>query len=306
MKQIKYLLGILALATALTACAGSSDASRDGEKADAKDPKTENKQKTQNDMPQTSDKYVEIKTTLGDITVCLYGDTPGHQANFLKLVNEDFYNNTLFHRVINEFMVQAGDPDSRTAKPGQQLGAGDPGYTLPAEIVYPRHYHKRGALAAARTGDQVNPERRSSGSQFYIVTGKKYSENELKQMLSQPDMGAMQAEFSRLAQSHMAEIQQMQQAGDQAGLQRLQQQLIAQVEAKFAGSGQEVDAKVLKDYIDLGGAPFLDKQYSVFGEVVKGMDVVDKIEKAQTDRGDRPVEDIRIISMKQVEAPATK
>ena len=303
MHPIKRLLGIVALLTTLTACAGSAG-DKDSSTKDSSANKTNTENKKEEKMAPTEDKYVEIKTSLGDITVKLYGDTPGHQANFLKLVNEGFYNNTLFHRVINEFMVQAGDPDSRTAKKGQQLGAGDAGYTIPAEIVYPRHFHKRGALAAARTGDQVNPERRSSGCQFYIVTGKKYGEQELKQILSQPDMGAMQAEFNRLAQAHMAEIQTMQQQGDMAGLQALQNQLIEQVEKKFAGTAAPADPEILKAYMDLGGAPFLDKQYSVFGEVVKGMDVVDKIEKAQTDASDRPLEDIRIISAKVVPAPA--
>ena len=116
------------------------------------------------------DAIVEIETTEGPIKVLLYGDTPAHQANFLKLAKEGFYDGVLFHRVIKDFMVQTGDPNSKDAAPGAQLGAGDPGYTIEAEILYPKHYHKYGALAAARTGDAVNPERRSSGSQFYIVT----------------------------------------------------------------------------------------------------------------------------------------
>lgn len=299
MTYFKKIMTILVMATTLTACAGTSESDKSG-KDSATNNKTENKEKT---MAATTDKYVEIKTSLGDITVRLFGDTPGHQANFLKLVKNGDYNNTLFHRVISEFMVQAGDPDSKTAKKGQQLGAGDSNYTLPAEIVYPKHYHKRGALAAARQRDQVNPERRSSGMQFYIVTGKKYSEKEIKEMLSQPDMAAMQAEFQRLAAPHMEEVKRMQAANDYAGLQKLQDELVAQVEAKFANQSNEVDPKILEDYINLGGAPFLDKQYTVFGEVVKGMDVVDKIEKAQTDANDRPLEDIRILSAKEVKAP---
>ena len=118
---------------------------------------------------------VDIQTSLGDIKVKLYDDTPIHRDNFLKLVNEGYYDGVLFHRVIKDFMVQTGDPDSKDAVPGQRLGAGSPDYTLEAEIDYPKHFHKYGALAAARTGDAVNPERRSSGSQFYIVTGEKYS-----------------------------------------------------------------------------------------------------------------------------------
>lgn len=252
-------------------------------------------------MTANKDKEVEIKTSLGDITVKLYGDTPQHQENFLKLAKEGFYNGTLFHRVINQFMVQAGDPDSKTAKSGQRLGSGDMGYTIPAEIVYPKHYHKRGALAAARTGDNVNPERRSSGSQFYIVTGKTATEAEVRQMAAQAGQNqqAMQAEFNRLVQEHMTEIKQMQANKDYAGLDRLQNELIAQVEQKFANTAApEIPEQLIKDYTTIGGTPFLDQQYTVFGEVVKGMDVVEKIEKAQTDSNDRPKEDIKIISMK--------
>ena len=118
----------------------------------------------------------------------LYKETPKHHDNFVKLVNEGYYNGVLFHRVINQFMIQTGDGNSKTAKPGQMLGTGDPGYTIEAEFVYPKFFHKRGALAAARTADQVNPERRSSGSQFYIVTGKAYNEQQIIQMEKQLQM----------------------------------------------------------------------------------------------------------------------
>ena len=128
------------------------------------------------------DAIVEFKTTEGDVTLRLYGDTPKHRANFLKLVKEGYYDGLLFHRVIKDFMVQTGDPDSRNAAKGTMLGSGDPGYTVEAEIIAPKYFNKRGALAAARTGDQVNPERRSSGSQFYIVTGRKFNEQQLRQM----------------------------------------------------------------------------------------------------------------------------
>lgn len=128
---------------------------------------------------------VKVETTAGAFTVLLYGDTPRHRDNFMKLVKEGFYNGTLFHRVINQFMIQAGDPDSKNAAPGQRLGSGGPGYTIEAEIDFPRHFHKRYALAAARQGDQVNPEKRSSGSQFYIVTGRKLLPQQLEAMAAQ-------------------------------------------------------------------------------------------------------------------------
>ena len=138
---------------------------------------------------------VELKTSLGDIVVALYNETPKHRDNFIKLVNDGYYDGVLFHRVIKDFMVQTGDGNSKTATPGQMLGDGDPGYTIPAEFVYPKYFHKRGALAAARTGDQVNPERASSGSQFYIVTGKLYSSSELEMMKSRLADGKVEVKW---------------------------------------------------------------------------------------------------------------
>ncbi len=256
-------------------------------------------------MTATDDKYVEIQTSLGNITVRLYGDTPKHQANFLKLVKEGYYNDVLFHRVIDKFMIQTGDPDSKTAVPGQMLGSGGPGYQIDAEIVYPKHFHKRGALAAARSGDQVNPERRSSGSQFYIVTGDSVTEASLQRMQQAFAMRDKQEEFNRLASQHMDSIRAMQMRGDRQGLETLRQQLIAQTEAKFAGQPEPTLPQELAEaYKKVGGAPHLDGAYTVFGEVVSGMDVVDKIEKAQTDAQDRPKEDIKILGMKEISAPA--
>ena len=129
-----------------------------------------------------SETKVLIKTSVGDITIKLYNETPLHRDNFIKLVQEHYYDSILFHRVIRDFMVQAGDPDSKTAEKYVQLGAGDPGYKIPAEFVYPKYFHKRGALCAARQADQANPERQSSGSQFYIVTGKRYSKYDLQSL----------------------------------------------------------------------------------------------------------------------------
>ena len=249
----------------------------------------------------TNNVKVEISTTMGDITIMLYGDTPKHRDNFVKLAKEGFYDGTLFHRVINEFMVQAGDPDSKTAKPGQHLGSGDPGYTIEAEIEYPAHFHKRGALAAARTADQVNPERRSSGSQFYIVTGKAYNEQQIGQLENQLSQMQMQGIFQQLAAERRDEIMKMQQNGDQAGLQKLQEELIAITQQKVADNPVKLTDEQRKAYTTVGGAPHLDNQYTVFGEVISGMDVVDKIEKVETDRSDRPKEDVKIISMKVLE-----
>lgn len=237
---------------------------------------------------------VEFKTTMGDIVVKLYDDTPLHRDNFLKLVRDGFYEGLLFHRVINNFMVQAGDPDSKDAPAGKMLGAGNPGYTVEAEIDYPKHYHKYGALAAARTGDAMNPERRSSGSQFYIVTGNKYAPAQLEAMAGRQVMEKRQQLFNSLSAEYADSIRAMQQAGDSAGLEKLRDRLIEQVEAEVAA--EPMPENIAADYSTVGGTPHLDGQYTVFGEVIEGMDVVEKIQKAETDRGDRPVEDIKILS----------
>ena len=238
---------------------------------------------------------VELKTSLGDIVVALYNETPKHRDNFIKLVNDGYYDGVLFHRVIKDFMVQTGDGNSKTATPGQMLGDGDPGYTIPAEFVYPKYFHKRGALAAARTGDQVNPERASSGSQFYIVTGKLYSSSELEMMKSRLADGKKQGIFQKLAMQHRDEIIKMQSTQDSAGLQALQEKLIAQTEAEYANDPFRLTDQQMDAYTTVGGTPHLDGQYTGFGEVVKGMDVVDAIQNVKTGANDRPEEDVKII-----------
>ena len=246
----------------------------------------------------TSSVKVEVNTTLGSFTILLYGDTPRHRDNFVKHVKEGYYDGTLFHRVINQFMIQAGDPDSKNAAPGQRLGAGGPDYTLEAEIIFPKHFHKRGALAAARQGDQVNPQKRSSGSQFYVVTGRKMIPAQIDALASQLKNQQLQSTFNGLAAEHMADIRKMQAEGDSAGLKKLQEELIAQTEATVAAHPTEITDEMKEAYSTVGGAPHLDGAYTVFGEVLEGMDVIDKIEKAETDGSDRPKEDIRILSMK--------
>ena len=258
--------------------------------------KKENEMKASNTSAAMEGPVVEIKTTLGDIKVMLYNDTPLHRDNFLKLVKDGYYDGVLFHRVIDNFMVQTGDPDSKDAPQGKMLGTGSPDYTIEAEIEYPRHYHKYGALAAARTGDNVNPERRSSGSQFYIVTGRKVSAPQLEAMAGQSVMPARQDLFRKLASQHADQIKEMQEAGDQEGLNRLQQELIAQVEREIPAP--QLDERMVEDYTTKGGTPHLDGQYTVFGEVLEGMDVVEQIQKAETDSHDRPLEDIKILSVK--------
>ncbi|MDE6300645.1 MAG: peptidylprolyl isomerase [Muribaculaceae bacterium] len=246
----------------------------------------------------TTSAKVEVETTMGNFTILLYGDTPKHRDNFVKLVNEGYYDGTLFHRIINEFMVQAGDPDSKTAVAGQRLGSGGPGYTIEAEILFPKHFHKRYTLAAARQGDQVNPEKRSSGSQFYVVTGAKVPENQLDRLEANLHNQQLQSTFNGLAAEHMDEIRAMQASGDREGLNALQQKIVEQTEEIVAKNPLKLTDEMREAYTTVGGAPHLDGAYTVFGEVISGMDVIDKIEKVETDRSDRPTEDVRIIKMK--------
>ena len=187
--------------------------------------------------------YVKIETSYGDMVVKLYNETPLHRDNFIKLVKEGTYDGLIFHRVINQFMIQGGDPNSRDAKPGQMLGDGELGYTIPAEFVSGL-FHKKGALAAARQGDEVNPQKASSSCQFYIVQGTTWDANRLK-MVEQ-----------RMGKS-------------------------------FTAEQAEVYAKE-------GGTPFLDGDYTVFGEVVEGMEVIDKIAAVPCGPMDRPVEDVKM------------
>lgn len=291
MRKILTAIAASAIAAALAvACGSTAQANQEDNKTDM----TEN-----TNTPDTTSAKIEVATTAGNFTILLYGDTPKHRDNFLKLVKEGYYNGTLFHRVIKDFMIQAGDPDSRNAAPGQHLGAGGPDYKIDAEIVYPKHFHKRGALAAARQGDQVNPLKQSSGSQFYVVTGRKVSEGEMTQLENNLKNKQLQRIFNNLALAHRDSIIAMQRNGDSAGLKALQDTLIKQTEAEAAKQGTPaVTDEMRQAYTTVGGAPHLDGDYTVFGEVVSGMDVIEKIEKAETDRADRPKEDVRIISMK--------
>ena len=241
---------------------------------------------------------LKIETTAGDIVVKLYNETPKHRDNFIKLAENGTYEGTLFHRVIKDFMIQAGDPESKKAAKGQMLGSGDVGYTVSAEFVYPKYFHKKGALSAARQGDNVNPEKASSGCQFYIVTGKVYSDSTLLGMEQQMNQMRFNNLFNTLASKHAKDIYKMRKAGDQEGLMNLQDTLIAQVEKQLAGQPEfRFTPEQVKAYTTVGGTPHLDGEYTVFGEVLEGMDVVDKIQRVKTDRNDRPEEDVKIIKV---------
>lgn len=236
---------------------------------------------------------IKIKTTEGDIIVRLYDETPIHRDNFLKLASEGYFDGTLFHRVIKDFMIQGGDPDSKNAPAGKQLGIGGPDYTLKAEFVYPQLFHKRGALSAARQGDEVNPEKESSGSQFYIVWGKTYTPNELKQMERQMAMQEEQNVFNALVRKNKAKVMELRRNRDRAGLTELQDELIAETKAICLEKGKPTfTAEQTEAYTTIGGTPFLDNNYTVFGEVEEGLDIVEKIQNCKTDRSDRPAKDV--------------
>lgn len=253
------------------------------------------KRQTNHHMENEKRTLVKLETTMGNITVALYNETPKHRDNFIKLVKEGVYDSTLFHRVIKQFMIQAGDPDSKNASDTAMLGSGDVGYTIPAEFNS-KFFHKKGVLAAARQGDDVNPEKASSGCQFYIVTGRKFTEPQLLGMENKINEQREEALFDSLARQHMKEIYKMRKAGDNAGLLELQDTLEAQAreladkEEKFRFTPEQIKA-----YSTIGGAPHLDGSYTVFGEVTEGMEVVDNIEIAKTNRADRPIENIRIL-----------
>lgn len=253
------------------------------------------KRQTNHHMENEKRTLVKLETTMGNITVALYNETPKHRDNFIKLVKEGVYDSTFFHRVIKQFMIQAGDPDSKNASDTAMLGSGDVGYTIPAEFN-PKFFHKKGVLAAARQGDDVNPEKASSGCQFYIVTGRKFTEPQLLGMENKINEQREEALFDSLARQHMKEIYKMRKAGDNAGLLELQDTLEAQAreladkEEKFRFTPEQIKA-----YSTIGGAPHLDGSYTVFGEVTEGIEVVDNIEIAKTNRADRPIENIRIL-----------
>ncbi len=241
---------------------------------------------------------VLVKTEYGDLKIKLYDETPKHKENFLKLANEGFFNDLLFHRVIKDFMIQGGDPESKNAKPDAMLGAGGPGYTLPAEFN-PKFYHKKGALAAARQGDEMNPKKESSGSQFYIVQGKVYTAEEitsLEEQIAQGKKGNAVGNYIRNNPEMLAKFQAMQANAEFAKM----DSVAAEIEAKLVAEMGEAAFKfalsdsIKKVYQTIGGTPFLDNEYTVFGEVVEGLNVIDSIAKVNANGASRPMKDIKM------------
>ena len=236
---------------------------------------------------------VLIKTDFGDMKVELYNETPKHRDNFLKLVNEGFYNGLLFHRVIKEFMIQGGDPTSRNAKPDQQLGGGGPENKIDNEINA-QFLHKKGALAAARAGDQVNPEKKSSGSQFYIVQGVVFPANNIAALETKGNEKLAQSYMRQLAQTKNDSLKIYKQTGNQAALTSLIGRLQNEAMAMVAKTPFKLTEEQKKVYTTVGGTPHLDGGYTVFGEVIEGLSVIDSIAAQPKGTNDRPVKDVKM------------
>ena len=252
-------------------------------------------------IKKNKDTLVTFETTYGKITVKLYPETVKHRSNFLKLVNEGVYSGVLFHRVIKDFMIQGGDPTSKNASPNASLGSGDVGYTIPAEFIYPKYYHKHGALAAARQGDQTNPTKASSGCQFYIVQGKKYSEIQLDSIDKINEQKYEEKFFEEIVDTKQAEVKVYRLEKSQSKLKALSDSILKVVQVKMKKNPiYKLTKQQRTDYKTIGGTPHLDGKYTVFGEVVEGLDIVQKISYATTGQNDRPVEDIKIIKAEVV------
>ncbi|MBT1688744.1 peptidylprolyl isomerase [Dawidia soli] len=243
---------------------------------------------------QERDQVVTFHTPYGDMIAILYDETPKHKQNFIKLVKEHYFDSLMFHRVIEGFMIQGGDPDSRKAPKGTMLGQGGPGYTIDAEFN-PKYYHEKGALSAARLGDQMNPSKASSGSQFYIVHGTKVKEEEIKIDPAKFNQ-AMQQFFQNPANKPVYDsIGQFYQTNDLHGAQDFIFKLKPRVENETGiNTEKDVPAEQVKAYTTVGGAPQLDGSYTVFGKVIKGLEVIDTIAKQSVDQAKRPLEDIRM------------
>ncbi len=238
-------------------------------------------------------KFVVVETQYGEMKIRLYNETPLHRDNFIKLAKEGFYDSLLFHRVIKDFMIQGGDPDSKGASPEKKLGNGGPGYEIDAEFV-PGLFHKKGVLAAAREGDAVNPQKKSSGSQFYIVQGTVFTLNQLSQIEEKINASAKQKMFSEFITNpeNMAAKTKLDSLNTIKAYKELNSEIQAIV-SKFDSTGLFYFTQEQKQvYTTIGGTPHLDNNYTVFGEVVEGLNVIDSIANVKTGNQDRPIQDI--------------
>jgi len=236
---------------------------------------------------------VLIKTEFGDIKVMLYNETPKHRDNFLKLAKAGFYDGTIFHRVIKGFMIQGGDPNTKNVQPGQKLGNGGPGYTIDPEFN-PNLIHKKGALAAARLGDNINPGKKSNGSQFYIVQGEVIPAGQVPAYVENENQQLPQKYMNQLALANKDSFVFYQNNNNKPAFDKLAEKIKQEAMAKAKENPFKFSDLQYKTYTTIGGAPSLDGEYTVFGEVIEGMEVVDKIAAQETGANDRPVKDIRI------------
>lgn len=247
--------------------------------------------KKNKDMEETE---VLIETSMGDIKVKLYNETPKHRDNFIRLAKEGVYDQILFHRVIRDFMVQAGDPGLKPQGQSLVVDTNTYKYTIPAEIVYPRYFHKRGALAAARMGDDVNPNRESSGTQFYIVTGREFSISSLMELYSAIYQQKVEENFEELSRQHMKELYLLRKRGQREQYEELKDSILKTAEESVAQNPPPVFTdRQKRAYTTVGGAPHLDGAYTVFGEVVSGIHVAEAISKVRTTK-ERPLQEVVI------------
>lgn len=267
--KIKFLKGTLILASILLFSCGNAQDNRENRP------------------------LVLIKTDFGDMKVALYNETPKHRDNFIKLAKEGFFDGTLFHRVIKEFMIQGGDPDTRNAQPDQRLGNGGPGYVIDNEIN-PKLLHRKGALAAARQGDQTNPEKKSSGSQFYIVQGVVFPADNLQGLEEEGTQKLADSHMRQLVRENEDSIKMYQQTVNQPAFDKL----IARLQTQAMEKAKLTPFKLTEDqkqvYTTVGGTPHLDGNYTVFGEVIEGLQVIDSIASQPTGAKDRPLRDIKM------------
>lgn len=273
--NIKNYFLYIFLVVSIIACAGKKTNAGDGDRS-----------------------QVLIKTTYGHMLVELYNETPQHRDNFLKLAKEGFYDDLLFHRVIEGFMIQGGDPDSEDAPAGKRLGGGGPGYTIPAEIV-DGFYHKKGALSAARQGDNVNPEKKSSGSQFYIVQGKTWNEEMLGKFEERQKFQAVRQKAMELYNQQMDDVKRFQKNNMQDSIIQMRIDIQEEAEKMIDSSMYQINNERRKIYTTIGGTPQLDGGYTVFGEVVEGLNIIDSIAAVKTNKADRPLKDV-IMEMKVI------